>query len=175
MDTEGGKPKALTPEKYRGLGPITVDGKSFLVRGPDERAYLYSVGGGEPTPVPGIEDGDFPLQWTADGRGLYVQRSGGPGARIERLDLATGRSEPWKEILPADSAGVVRVSSVLVSPDGTFYAYAYSRVLSNLFLVEGSEMTLSAGTRLGPYEITRSTGRGRNGRGLSRQGYPPRP
>ena len=90
VDTEGGKPRALTPEKYRGLGPITADGKSFLVRGPDEKAYVYSVGGGEPTPVPGIGDGDFPLQWTADGRALYVQRSGGPGARIERLDLRPG-------------------------------------------------------------------------------------
>jgi hypothetical protein len=58
-------------------------------------------------------------------------------AKIERLDPATGRAEPWREILPSDATGVVRVSSVLVAPDGTFYAYAYSRVLSNLFLVEG--------------------------------------
>ena len=57
--------------------------------------------------------------------------------RIDRLDLATGRREPWKEILPADATGVVRVSSVFLAPDGSFYVYAYSRVLSNLYLVEG--------------------------------------
>jgi hypothetical protein len=34
-------------------------------------------------------------------------------------------------------AGTLRISSVLISPDGTFYVYAYSRVLSNLYLVEG--------------------------------------
>ena len=39
--------------------------------------------------------------------------------------------------MPADPTGVVRISSIFVAPDGTFYAYAYSRVLSNLYLVEG--------------------------------------
>jgi Tol biopolymer transport system component len=137
VDTDGGKPRALTPEKYRGPLPISADGKRFLVRGPDEKFYIYSTEGGEPMPVPGLGANDLPIGWGSGDRTLFVQRSGGPWARIERLDLATGRSEPWKEILPSDATGVVRISSVLVSPDGTFYAYAYSRVLSNLFLVEG--------------------------------------
>jgi Tol biopolymer transport system component len=137
VDVEGEKPRALTPENFRGPGPISTDGKRFLVRGPDEKAYIHQIEGGEPAPIPGFEPGDVAVGWTTDDRALFVQRSGGPGARIDRLDLATGRREPWREILPSDAAGVVRVSSVYVSPDGTFYAYAYSRVLSNLFLVEG--------------------------------------
>ncbi|MDQ2977805.1 MAG: protein kinase [Acidobacteriota bacterium] len=136
-DVEGGKPRALTPEKYRGAGGISADSKYFFVRGPDERTYIYSIEGGEPTPVPGLGTGDVAIGWTASGRALYVQRRGGPSARIERLDLATGRSEPWKELLPADAAGVVRISSAQISPDGKFYVYAYSRALSNLYLVKG--------------------------------------
>ena len=88
-------------------------------------------------PVAGIEPGDFFLGWTSDDRGLFVLRSGAPEARIDRLDPATGHREFWKQLLPSDATGVVRVSSVFVSPDGTFYVYAYSRVLSNLYLVEG--------------------------------------
>jgi hypothetical protein len=37
------------------------------------------------------------------------------------------------EILPSDAAGVVQISSVFVSLDRTFYAYAYSSVLSISF------------------------------------------
>jgi Tol biopolymer transport system component len=136
-DVEGGKPRALTPENYRGFGPISADGKRFLARAPDGKPVAYPIEGGEPTDLAGFETGDVPVGWTADDRALFVQRAGAPGAKIDRLDLATGRREPWREILPSDATGVVRVSSIFVSPDGTFYAYAYSRVLSNLYLVEG--------------------------------------
>ena len=136
-DTEGGKLRPITPENVRGPGPISIDGKHFLARGQDQKAYRFPVEGGEPTLVQGFESTDLPLAWTADDRALFVHRGGGPAARIDRLDLATGRREPWRELFPSDAAGVVRVSSVFISPDGSFYAYAYSRVLSNLFLVEG--------------------------------------
>src|SRR5262249_48756313 len=137
LDIDGGKPRPITPENYRGVGPISTAGKRFLARGPDGKAQICSVDGGTPPPVPGLQVDELPAGWTADDRAHYVQAKGGPGARIDRLDLATGRRELWKEILPSDPTGVIRTSSVLISPDGTFYAYAYSRVLSNLFLVEG--------------------------------------
>ena len=45
--------------------------------------------------------------------------------------------EVWKELLPADPAGVERISNVLVAPDGKSYVYCYARLLSDLFVVEG--------------------------------------
>ena len=39
--------------------------------------------------------------------------------------------------MPGDDAGILRISSMFVSPDGAFYVYAYSRAISNLYLVEG--------------------------------------
>jgi len=138
LDLEGRKPRAVTPENYRGIGPITSDGRRFIVRTPDGAAVIYPIEGGEPVAAKGFDAGDVAVGWTADDRELYViQTRGGLGSRIDRLDPSTGRREPWKEIVPADPTGVVRISSVIVSPDGSFYGYAYSRVLSNLFLVEG--------------------------------------
>jgi len=134
---ETSKVRPITPENVSGFGPISVDGKRFLLRGQDRRLYSYPIEGGEPTPIQGFQPDDLPVAWTADDRSLFIHRAEGPMAKIDRLDLATGRREPWRELFPADAAGVVRVSSVFVSPDGSFYAYAYSRVLSNLFLVEG--------------------------------------
>ena len=141
IDMEAGddapKARPVTPENVRGPGPISTDGTRFTAGGPDGKGHIYSIASGESTLVPATEPGEFVLGWTADDRSVYVQKRGGPSARIDLLDLATGRRQPWKEILPADAAGVVRVSSVFPAPDGSFYVYAYSRVLSNLYIVEG--------------------------------------
>jgi Tol biopolymer transport system component len=135
-DLEGSKPRPLTPEGF--ITPaISPDGERILARGRDNSAWIFSVAGGEPTAVPEIASDDTVAGWTSEGRGLYVQRGVATPARVERFDFATRRFEPWKEIVPSDVAGVVRVSSILVAPDGAFYAYAYSRALSTLYLVEG--------------------------------------
>jgi len=53
--------------------------------------------------------------------------------------MATGRREPWLDASPPDPAGVSRLDSsgAALTPDGRYYAYAYLRTLSDLFLVEG--------------------------------------
>jgi hypothetical protein len=58
--------------------------------------------------------------------------------RIYRVDVATGRKELWKELMPSDPAGVDWVFGK-VTPDGKPYAYFYRRILSDLFLVESLE------------------------------------
>ncbi len=135
-DVDGSKPQPVAPEGFL-LPVISPDGTRLLTRGPDDKAWIFSVRGGEPTLVPEIAAADTVAGWTSEGRGLYVQRGVTIPARIDRFDFATRRFETWKEIVPSDVAGIVRISSVFISPDGTFYAYAYSRALSNLYLVEG--------------------------------------
>ena len=93
--------------------------------------------GGEPRPISGIAEGEVPIQWTADGRSLYVRRWDEMPARVFRLDLETGRRELWKQIMPADHTGVVQIRGILPTPDGRAYAYSYLRVLSELYVVEG--------------------------------------
>ena len=45
--------------------------------------------------------------------------------------------EVWRELIPADSAGVDSVGPVLLVGDGRSYVYGYSRTLSDLFVVDG--------------------------------------
>jgi dipeptidyl aminopeptidase/acylaminoacyl peptidase len=134
---EGAQPRPLTPENASVMGPVSTNGASFVARGPDGKSHNYSTAGGESTIVNGSLPGDTFVGWTPDDRFLYVQRRGAPRATIDKLELQTGRRETWKEFLPADAAGVVRVSSVFVAADGSSYVYAYSRVLSNLYVVDG--------------------------------------
>jgi len=136
-DFAGGKPRAVTPEGYRAFPrTVSLDSRSVVVRGPDRRFYVYALDGGEPRPLPGIaSDGELPRGWSADGR-LYVSGRGVP-ARLELMDVSTGKREFWKEFLPADSAGVTPFGAIRMTPDGKSYAYSFLRVLAELFVVEG--------------------------------------
>jgi hypothetical protein len=77
-----------------------------------------------------------PLRASADGRYVYLRRRGIP-ARIERLDLKTGRRTPWKTLMPDDPAGVTLLTQIVIADDGESYAYTYGRFLQDLYLVDG--------------------------------------
>jgi len=77
------------------------------------------------------------VQWSADGRYLYVWRRRDMPHRIYRVEISTGKKEGWKEIRVPDPTGVVAFETALIAPDGKSYACTYARVLADLYLVEG--------------------------------------
>ncbi len=135
VDPTGGKPTPLTPEGWSSHWALSPDGKWIAGKGSDDRVVAYPLDGGEPRPIPGVEAGEEPVQWSADGSSLFLARFGELPLRIDRLDLATGRRERWKELLPADRAGLIRIRSISIARDGKSYAYSYDRVLSSDLVV----------------------------------------
>jgi serine/threonine protein kinase len=137
QDSPEGRPVPVSPE---GIDPLVVvlspDGQQVIGLGPDGKAYFYPVAGGEPRAVPGIEPGEQPIQWSAEGKAIYLYKPGDLPAKVYRLDLATGHRTLWKELMPSDSAGVSRLGPIVVTPDGKSCLYGYHRVLSDLYLVE---------------------------------------
>jgi dipeptidyl aminopeptidase/acylaminoacyl peptidase len=139
MDAAGGKPRPLLPDGYRS-GLISTNGKRVVARGPERRYYVCPVEGGDPVPIPGItQDTDTVIGWVSGDRSIYVRRGSSTAlpARVVRLDLATGQEEKWRDLLPADSAGLNAIEGIKVTPDGSRYAYSYYRALSNLYLAQG--------------------------------------
>ncbi len=137
---DGGKPRAITPEGISAALPgfaISPDAKLVAAIGPDRKCALFPIEGGQARPISGLAPGEFPLRFSPDGRVLYVWKRGDVPARVSRIDLESGKREVWKDLLPADPAGVERISNVLVTPDAKGYAYCYARLLSDLFVVEG--------------------------------------
>jgi Tol biopolymer transport system component len=137
-----GLPKPVTPEGVFTEYAFTTPDGAWVPAGSDYTAapyLLYPLAGGEPRPIPGLEQGDQPIRFSADGRQLFIRygRQDESKARIALLDLATGRKQPWKVLSPADPAGVTALDYVFVTPDGGGYVYNYFRTLSDLFLVEG--------------------------------------
>ncbi len=138
QDIATNKVATISPEGTNGLSfALSPDGQLAAAVGPDGKGYFFPIGAGEPKIIPGLLAGEAPVAWSADGRSLYVYRSGELPAQVYLLEIATGRRTLWKQLMPPDPAGVEYVGPVLPAPDGKAYAYGYRRLLSDLYLVEG--------------------------------------
>ncbi|MDQ2978985.1 MAG: hypothetical protein M3R62_07175, partial [Acidobacteriota bacterium] len=98
---------------------------------------LCPVDGGSPRILPGSLPGDVPIRWSADGSSLYVYRPGPPPVDVYRIRAATGARELWKQIAPADPAGVETVEPIVMTPDARSWVQGYRRRFSDLYVVEG--------------------------------------
>jgi Tol biopolymer transport system component len=135
---DGGPPQPATPDGTRD-GFLSPDGTRVLARGPDSKYAIYPLSGGEPTPVPGMSEFDELIRWSADGRSALVYRGRDIPCRVERVDLATGRRTLFREIAPADRAGLLRILPSFISDDEKSYVYQYGRQMSSLFIVENAK------------------------------------
>ena len=135
-----GQPKAVTTEGIDTAFPgfaISPDGKLVAAIGPDHKGVLFPMDGGAARADRGPRQRRVPSPLQP----RTASRSSSGSATCPRastaIDLETGKHELWKELMPLDPSGVERISNVVVTPDGKSYAYTYSRLLSDLFVVEG--------------------------------------
>ena len=136
QNLDGGAPKPLTPKNVRALS-ISTDGEWAAAMGPDQAISLWPIAGGPPRMVKGSQPGERPVAWSADGQSLWLFRRGEVPAQVYQLDIASGRRLPRMTLAPSDSAGVYSILQFQVTPTGHAYAYSYTRLLSQLYLVKG--------------------------------------
>ena len=137
-DLASAKSMAISPEGVNGTSfAISTDSQWVAAIGPDQKGYLYPVNGGEPKLIPGFNPGELPITWSSDNHSLYVYQPGELPARVDRLDLQTGRRTMWKQLMPTDPAGVETIGPILMTPDAQTCVFGYHRMLADLYLVEG--------------------------------------
>ena len=135
QDTRGGAPTPLTPEGMPAMH-VSPDGK-YLTAVAAGKLNLFPMGGAAPKPAVDVQAGESVVRWSADGRYVFLRHSEGLTAmKINRLDLANRREEPWKDLKPADPVGV-RIGQVVLTPDGKSYAYSFQRDIATLYLADG--------------------------------------
>jgi hypothetical protein len=116
---------------------VAPDGRTIAALAQDGKPVLFSLGGGDVRPCPGLETGDVPIRWSADGRVLFFARYRGFTTAVHRLEVATGRLALLRELAAPDPAGAHGPPRVRLTPDGRSYAYSRWQNLSDLYLVDG--------------------------------------
>ncbi len=138
QDIRGRKPEPITRAEDDLRAPVVsrdgrwaaaVDSGGLIARCP--------LDGGEPAPLRGAEPGEVPIQWSADGRSVYVYRPDQRPVQVFELDVARGSRRLWKRIEMHDPTGLDGNVVVLMTPDARTYAYSFFRMASELYLVEG--------------------------------------
>ena len=139
MEIPAGKPQKIA-SGYGLVGKVvSPDGKWIVGLGADwnEDLALIPFGGGETKSIPNTNTVD-PIRWSADGKAILAVELGSLPVRVVRVDVATGRREPWKELGPADLSGVIQTTGIHITPDEKAYVYGYSSsVTSDLYVVSG--------------------------------------
>ena len=136
QDTEGGLPHAFGEDEL--LNPVvSPDGKRIAAVSHDETAVLVFSGDGRLERKVPLSEPSGVIAWCKDSRSVFLKTSVGLMARIDRLDLVTGRRELVRSIEPENSAGVLRAPMVNITPDGKSWVSTYMRSLNDLYLVEG--------------------------------------
>ena len=115
QDLAGGPPRPMTPvgvELPKIGRPVSPDGTRVAAVGPDFIPALYPLAGGEPVGIPGLSEEDVPLCFTPNGRELFVARYKETPPLVERVDIATGKTRPWRGCAaPCPAARVASTAS----------------------------------------------------------------
>ncbi len=137
LSLDGGKPIPITPEGITG-GLVSPDGQ-FVLRANDAGIVaVYPIAGdGSPRPIPDLEPGFVPLQWSEDNSSVYGYRPGQVRTKVYKVNLTSGDQTVIQELQPETTAGVANVAPVVVTRDGSRFAYSYYQVFSVLYIISG--------------------------------------
>ena len=134
LDTDKATP--LSGEGTRG-SQVAPDGHWFVIADP-HTVSLAPIGSGATRNITKLGNGETVVRWSADGRYLFLRQPEGEGIKISRLDIATGRKEPW-QTLKVPEPGAEFIGALALSPDGKACAFSFQHDLANLYLVTGLE------------------------------------
>ena len=133
-DLDSEKATPLTAEGTKG-SQVSPDGREFVIAD-KRRLSIAPIGGGTPRPISELQNGETVVRWGGDGSHLFLRQPEGDTIKISRLDVATGRKEPW-QTLKVPEPGAVFVGALALSEDGKACAFSFQHDLANLYLVAG--------------------------------------
>jgi len=136
IDISTGNSKPITPEGVSGVW-LPPDGSSTAVQGPDGKWGIWPLDGSGIRLVPGLDDKYRMIGWSPDGASVYVaSRARERVAKVYKVNTVTGKVDLWRTF--GDSgAGFSSVDTLLISNDGTAYAYRYNQLTSQAYIVTG--------------------------------------
>jgi eukaryotic-like serine/threonine-protein kinase len=154
QDLAAGDPRPLVDRAvFASSRPLSPDGKTFLLGDPSDGSFFELAAAGGARRPRTLPAGAFPFGWTSDG-GLYLVRRLPDIASwaVTRWSPTTRREQAVRtlradtSLIPArggvrlaDRSVVGGQSNFFFAPDGSWYAFQYTRHQGDLYLVEGLE------------------------------------
>jgi eukaryotic-like serine/threonine-protein kinase len=133
-----GNSKAISPEGLAGAYP-SPDARSTVVIGSDGKWGILPLDGSGLRLIPGL-DANFRVSgWTPDGSSLYAvaRRGNQKTLSVFKVNTVTGKMDLWKTLGEDLSAGTVSISGTYRTADSGAYAYLYTQILSQIYVVRG--------------------------------------
>jgi hypothetical protein len=147
VDLEG-HVKAMTPEAGR-VRAVSADGKKVMMGKRENGKFAITIlpvvdeGGlnvhlGTGVAGPVLADDEGPLDFTADGNGMFSQKAiGSNKEELWQTDFRTGKRTLLYAVTSPGIPAVSRGMNAGISRDGKSYAYQYHPAMSTEYLVEG--------------------------------------
>jgi serine/threonine protein kinase/Tol biopolymer transport system component len=138
QDITSSSPHAVTPEGINGLF-VTVNHSDYIsARDKTGAIRLYPIDGGEPKQITGLTETDEVVAGSTDSDVVYVSPDlSAIPLQIVKVNIATGRRQPFVAVSPSDPAGIVALSRPIFSGDEKRYIYTQVRELSVLYVATG--------------------------------------
>ncbi len=132
---DGGRPEPILPEEVT-AAVFSPDGTAAVGATSDGTWSVYATDGSSPRPLGEIRPDDTPFGWTDDGRWVFVQAGSDVPARVDRIEVATGRRVHFRDFAPENLSGLISMefNDPVLPADGSRYSYQYVRTTSTLFL-----------------------------------------
>ncbi len=134
LDVATKQMRPLLPEGVRGALP-SPDGK-FLFGIDGDTPKVYTISGAEVRALPKLGPDDVPDRWAPDGKSLFMWNYGA-AARLDQMDIRSGRRTQVTLVRPPDATGIVGYHFCRTSKDGKSHVYSAYRLLTDLFVVSG--------------------------------------
>jgi len=137
-EASGGDLKEITiPGGLVRAPAVSPDGQNAAVMNADGVTRIHALdGSAEPRAIPGVQPFEEVVRWALDGS-IYVKAPGHVPAPVLRVDPRTGRRVEWRRLAPVDLAGVTNIGTLILTPDLSAYAYGYTQIISDLYVVRG--------------------------------------
>jgi Tol biopolymer transport system component len=132
----GGSPRPVTPEGTD-YGFVSPDGREVAAHVISVGFRLYPLDGGPPRTISSLAADDEVVGWSHDGVAIQVYRPNEIPARVDQVDVGTGRRSLLEVIAPADRSGLLSIVGISLARDPRLYAYQTREYVSHLFTIEG--------------------------------------
>jgi hypothetical protein len=131
-------PRPISPEgaQFHYRGCISLDGKLVAALDPEAKPIIYHVDGSAPIPIPNTQEGDEPVELLSDSKSILIGRPEVPST-VFVVDIASGHRKLFFTAKPPDPTGLLDGSPPSFSRNLKAYVYSYTRITSDLYVVEG--------------------------------------